>query len=87
MLLTDAPRFAVHGVRPTMSVAALRRRVGRVVAVSRGREVWFFAPAKSTWLAFRARRGRVLEVGIADRRLTATADVRRRFPTAWPREP
>jgi hypothetical protein len=78
--LTSSPRVAVAGIGPRASVASLRRALGRPRRTAVGPNTWFTARGRTARLVFKTRAGRVLEVGIADRRLTRKP---RRFLRAW----
>lgn len=79
IVLTTSRRFSIRGVRRSSGTRRLRgmRRV-RV-----GRNLWYLAPGKSSRLLFKTRRGRVLELGIGDKRLTRGRRTTRRFLDAW----
>ena len=83
LILTSSPRFAVKGIRPGSRVTTLRRRLRGERPVTVGRNVWFVARGKSATLVYKTRGRRVLEAGIADRRLTAGAAASRRFLRSW----
>lgn len=51
---------------------ALRRKLRHERRLRVGRDVWYLTAGRSVALAYRTRGSRVLEVGIADRRLTKT---------------
>jgi Tol biopolymer transport system component len=79
IVLTSSRRFAIRGVRRGSSTRPLRGlRRFRI-----GRNLWYVARGKRSLLVFKTRRGRVLEVGIADRRLGATGAAVRRLLHAW----
>jgi hypothetical protein len=55
------------------------RRVRRARRLRLGRNTWYLARGRTSRLAFKVRGGRVREVGIADRRLTASRRGTKRF--------
>jgi hypothetical protein len=64
-------RYRLHGVRPGMSVAAARRRLKLSRPMKIGDNVWYLAPNRSSRGVLKTRHGKVLEVGVANRALTA----------------
>src|SRR3954451_437581 len=74
LILTSSRRFSVTGTRVGARVKTLRRKLRDERRVRVGRNVWYLAAGR----VYKTRRGRVLAVGIADRRLAA-----RRLLTAW----
>ena len=87
LILTSSRRFSVAGLRPGASVAALRSRLRRERRIRVGQNVWFLAQARSTTLVYKTRGRRVLDVGIADRRLARGAAASRRFVRSWELKP
>ena len=81
--MTSSKRFSVRGIRPGSTVAAMRRRLGGERRFRVGRNVWYLARGRSVELAFKTRGRKVLDVGIADRRLTRGATASRRFLRSW----
>jgi hypothetical protein len=79
IVLTTSRRLSLRGVRVGGSTARLRglRRL-RI-----GRNTWFLARAGKGRPVFKTRRGRVLELGIADRRLTRSRAAVRSLLHAW----
>jgi hypothetical protein len=83
LILTSSRRFAVRGIRPGAGVATLRRRLRDERRLRVGRNVWYVARGRSARLVFKTRGRRVLDVGIADRRLTRGQRASRRFLRSW----
>lgn len=83
LILTSSGRFSVKGITPGASVRMLRRTLHGERRVRVGRNVWYLAPGRSARLVYKTRRGRVLEVGIADRGLTNSRRLARTFLRAW----
>jgi hypothetical protein len=83
LILTSSPRFAVHGIGRGAEVRTLRRELRGESRLRVGRNVWYLASGKQARLLYKTRAGRVLEVGIGDRRLTRSRAAQRRFLRAW----
>jgi len=84
LVLTNSDRYGVGGIKPGSRVAALRRSLSRERAYRSGASLWYLAPApRGQRYAFRTRAGRVLEVGLADRRLTGTPRQVSRLLGSW----
>jgi len=80
LILTSSKKFKLDRIRVGASTRALRRRLGRGArGVRVGRNVWYAERGSKARLVFKARKGRVYEVGIADRRLTSGARLQKRF--------
>jgi hypothetical protein len=79
LILTSSKRFSVGGVRVGNRVR--RGRGARRVRV--GRNTWYLALSRSVVRVYKTRRGRVLALGIADRRLTAGNRSVGRLLSAW----
>jgi hypothetical protein len=83
LVLTSSRRFSVAGIRPGAKVSSLRGRVKHLHRARVGQDTWFSTRRAKARFLFRARHGRVVEVGIGDRRLTAGAGALKRFVRAW----
>ena len=83
LALTTSRRYRIRGLTRGSSVRSLRRRVRGERRFHVGRDVWYLARGRSSALAFKTRGGRVLEIGLADRRLTRTRRGSQRFLRAW----
>jgi hypothetical protein len=79
LILSDSRRFSVKGVRPGMTARAFRRRFGRARGIRVGSNVWHLRRGRRARLVFKLSRGRVREVGIANRRLTSARRQSARF--------
>jgi len=79
LILVSSRHYRIRGVRPGSSLRTLRRRVPRLRRFHIGANLWYVAPGRSARLVFKVRRGRVLEVGLADRRLARGAKSTRSF--------
>jgi len=83
LVLTTSKRFRIRKVRVGSRLRTLRRRIGRVRGIRVGRNVWYLKSASKARLVFKVRRGRVLEVGIADKRLTSGRRRAKRFLSSF----
>jgi triacylglycerol esterase/lipase EstA (alpha/beta hydrolase family) len=83
LILTSSRRFSVAGIKPGDRMSRLRRRLRHERTQRVGKNTWYVAPARHARLIYRVRGSRVLAVGIADKRLSATTSGRRRLLTAW----
>jgi hypothetical protein len=81
--ITSSHRFSVAGIRPGATVSSLRARVKPLRRAAVGQNTWFSARRAKARFLFKARGGRVVEVGIGDRRLTAGKGALKRFVRAW----
>jgi WD40-like Beta Propeller Repeat len=79
IVLTTSRRASLRGVSVGDSTRGLRAK--RRLRV--GRNVWHLARGKGARLVFKSRGGRVLELGIADARLTRTSAAARSLLAAW----
>jgi hypothetical protein len=85
LILTTSRRFSVHRIRRGTRVRTLRRRLHREHRLRVGRNTWYVARGRRSELVFRTRRGRVIAVGIADRRLMHGRRAAKRFLRSWER--
>jgi Alpha/beta hydrolase domain len=83
LIVTSSRRFSVSGVRVGARARTLRRRLRGERRVRIGRNTWYLATARSATRVYKTRRGRVLAVGIADRRLAPGRRGARRLLSAW----
>jgi Tol biopolymer transport system component len=83
LILTSSRRFSVRRIRRGTSVRRLRRLLRGERRVPVGRNVWYLAAGRSARVVFKTRGRRVLDVGIADRRLTTGGGAQTRFLRAW----
>jgi 3',5'-cyclic AMP phosphodiesterase CpdA len=73
LVLTSSPSFRARGIRVGAKRSALRGRAGRL------NRRFYIARSRRATVVFRVARGRVREVGLAARRLTATRAAARRL--------
>ena len=83
LILTSSKRFSVRGLKRGTRTRKLRRRLHHERRFRVGHNVWYLARARHSTLVFKTRHGRVLEVGIANRRLTPSRRSARRFLRSW----
>jgi hypothetical protein len=84
VILTSSKRFRIGGVRVGTRVRGKIARLFRTVPAHRvGRTRWYLARGSKARILYKVRRGRVHEIGIADRRLTGTRNEQRRFLSSW----
>lgn len=77
LILTSSRRYRVVGVRVGDSTRKMRARVHRPRRIRVGRNSWYLSRGRRATLVFKVRRGRVLEIGLADQRLTRGRAARR----------
>lgn len=79
LVLSGSPATRVGGARVGTSASVVKRTrgVGRGVRV--GRNIWYARQARGRTLVFKVRGGKVAEVGVANRGLTASRSGVRRF--------
>jgi len=85
LILTTSGRYSIRGLTVGSSIRSLRARLQGARSFRVGRNVWFLERGRSRTHVFKTRRGRVLEIGVADRRLTRTERGSARFLRAWQR--
>ena len=83
--LSTHPKFAAKRVRRGTRTRTMRRRFRGERRFRVGKNTWYLVRARRATLVFKTRRGRVLEVGLADRRLTSTRAKSRRLLRAFSR--
>jgi hypothetical protein len=85
LLLTANHRYALHGVH----VGARFKRVARRLHAGRphhwGTSTWYFPPNGASTGVIKVRRGRIVEIGIINKQLSATRSEKHRLMAAyWP---
>jgi hypothetical protein len=83
LILTSSKRYSVKRIKPGARVRTLRRRLRHERRLRVGGNVWYLAAGSRARLLFKTRRGRVLEVGIGDGRLTRSRRAAKRYLGAW----
>jgi hypothetical protein len=85
LLLTANRHYAFHGVRAGTRFAAAARRVHAGRGFHRGTSTWYFPRNGASLGVIKVHRGIIVEIGIVDKQLTATAQQKRRLMIAfWP---
>ena len=81
VLLVSSKLYKASKVRVGTKTRTLRRRIGRrrVSSMRIGKNRWYVKRGKSVTQVFKVRRGKVRELGLADRRLTKTRARARRL--------
>jgi hypothetical protein len=85
LALSTHPRLSVKRVGPGSSVRTMRRRFRGERRFRVGKNVWYLTRGKRARIVFKARGRRILEVGLADSRLTSTNRKARLFLRAFRR--
>jgi hypothetical protein len=72
LIMTSSDHYSIRGIHPDDSVRELRRRFGKKLRgpFKVGRRTWYIAAGGSSRLVFKTRGRMVLEVGLANSRLT-----------------
>ncbi len=83
LALTSHPAYQVKRVRNGTSTRTMRRRFRGERRFRVGRNVWFLVRGRRSRVLFKARAGKVREIGVADRRLTRSRRSARRFLRAF----
>ncbi len=83
MVLTTSKRYRIKRIGRGTSTRAMRRRLRGERRFRVGRNVWYLARGSKGRRAFKTRGGRVLELGLADRRLTRSRRGARRLLLAF----
>ncbi len=81
VLLASSPRWSVRGVAPGMSARGLAASLRGERRLKIGQNVWYSLPGRKSRIVFKTRGGRVLEVGLADKRVARTGE--KRLLRAW----
>jgi hypothetical protein len=79
LILASSKRYRLRGVRVGMTRNDLLRRARPSRGIRVGRNVWYLARGSRARIVYKFARGRVREVGIADRRLTGSRRGAARF--------
>ena len=83
LALSSHPAHAVGRVGPGSALGTMRRRFRGERRFKVGRNSWYLVRGKRARVVFRVSGSKVREVGLADRRLTATPRKARRFLRAF----
>ena len=85
LTLSGHPLYAIKRVRTGTTVRTMRRRFRGERRYRVGKNVWYLARGRKARIVFKTRGNRVLELGLADKRLTSTRAKSRRFLRAFSR--
>ena len=85
LAISTSKKFRIRRSRVGTSTRALRKRLRGERGFKVGKNVWYTAGGRSSRLLFRTRGGEVRELGLGDKRLTATRRSTKRFLRAWER--
>ena len=83
LLLTANPAYSIRGVRAGTRLASVARRLGTGPGFRIGLNTWFLFDDGSARGVFKVRHRVIGEIGIANRRLTATRAASRRFLSSF----
>jgi hypothetical protein len=83
LLLTASPHYALHGVRPGLSLTTVAARLHAGKGYTVGLNTWYLAPNGPSRGVLKVRHGRIEEIGIANKQLTATRRAARVFLTSF----
>jgi hypothetical protein len=83
LVLTSSKRVSVRGLGVGDSLRTLHRRLRGERRLPVGRNSWYVASGRRARLLFQVRRGRIRQVGIADKGLTRGRRAGRSFLRAW----
>lgn len=83
LVLSSSTRFTASGVEPGSGADELRIRLRGERRLRVGRNVWYLARGSGATRVFRTRAGRVVEIGLADKRLTRNRRFAKRLLGAW----
>lgn len=79
LVLTSSPRTRLRGVKVGMTRKALLQRIGKKRGVRVGSNVWYARRGSRARHIFKVHRGKVGEVGLADKKLTRNRRAVKRF--------
>jgi len=83
LLLSTSKKFRIRKIRRGTSTKTLRKRLRGERRVKIGKNTWYYAKGSKARLLFRARKGKVLDVGLGSRSLTKSRKSVVRFLHAW----
>jgi len=79
LALTSSPLHRLRGLRKGSSTRTVRRRLRAERRYRVGPYDWYLAPSNRARIVVKARRGKVIELGVADLRLTRDKKLVGRF--------
>lgn len=83
LLVSTSKAFRLSGAKIGTGTKTLARRLKGERRLKIGRNTWYVAQGKRARILFRTRKGKVLEMGLADKRLTTTRGATVRLLRAW----
>lgn len=83
ILLSTNKKFKIGKVRVGTKVKTLRKRLKGERSVKIGKNRWYYAKGSKSRLLFRTRKGKVIELGLGNKMLTANRPALVRFLRAW----
>lgn len=83
LMVSTNKRFKLRGLKAGSKVSTLKRRLRTERRYKVGKSAWYVARGKRSAILFRARGGKVREVGVANRTLTRRPAGVRRLLRAW----
>lgn len=81
--MSTSKSFRIRKIRRGTSTKTLRKRLRGERRVRIGKSTWYYAKGSKARLLFRARKGKVLDVGLGSRSLTRSRRGVVRFLHAW----
>ncbi len=87
LVLTSSRRYRLRGVRAGSSARVMRRRLRGERRVRVGPNVWYVVRGRASQLVFKTRGGKVREIGLADKRVSASRRGATRLLRAYKRGP
>ena len=79
LVLSSRKTHVVKGIKPGYSERTVRRKLRGARPIRIGSIRWYFARASKARIVVRVRRGKVIEAGLADSRLTRTRKAAKRL--------
>jgi hypothetical protein len=79
---TSNPYYAIDGIRPGATLTATEAELHKGNLFHVGINYWYLTPSGTVTAIFKARRGVVEEIGIADKRVTGSRKAQRAFLTS-----
>jgi hypothetical protein len=83
LILTTSRLYRIGGIRNGSTVASMRRKFRGEKSFRVGKNRWYVVKGTRARIVFKTRGKRVLEVGLADRRLTGSTRAAKRTISSW----
>ena len=87
LILTTNGKYRIGGIRKGSTVRSMRRRFRGERRFKVGKNTWYIVRGSKARIVFKTRGTRVLEVGLADKRLTRTTRIAKRTIASWELQP